>query len=77
MAYAAWCYGSFRIARTMNDRVGEPYMVSAWPFSATSIVELTSSDAMQDEIFHAPQAQAYCRGDWRYWDPALTTPPGL
>ncbi|POY73142.1 hypothetical protein BMF94_3835 [Rhodotorula taiwanensis] len=56
MAYAAWCYGSFRIARTMNDRVGEPYM---------------------DEIFHAPQAQAYCRGDWRYWDPALTTPPGL
>ncbi|GAA5842948.1 hypothetical protein JCM9279_004038 [Rhodotorula babjevae] len=30
-----------------------------------------------DEIYHVPQAQAYCRGDWRYWDPALTTPPGL
>ncbi|BGP43690.1 glucosyltransferase [Rhodotorula kratochvilovae] len=30
-----------------------------------------------DEIFHVPQAQAYCRGDWSYWDPALTTPPGL
>ncbi|GAA5824237.1 hypothetical protein JCM3770_004342 [Rhodotorula araucariae] len=30
-----------------------------------------------DEIFHVPQAQAYCSGDWSYWDPALTTPPGL
>ncbi|GAA5982340.1 hypothetical protein JCM10908_006604 [Rhodotorula pacifica] len=30
-----------------------------------------------DEIFHVTQAQAYCRGDRRYWDPALTTPPGL
>ncbi|BGP58367.1 hypothetical protein JCM8202_001868 [Rhodotorula sphaerocarpa] len=30
-----------------------------------------------DEIFHVPQAQAYCNGDWSYWDPALTTPPGL
>ncbi|GAA5962737.1 hypothetical protein JCM3765_006186 [Sporobolomyces pararoseus] len=30
-----------------------------------------------DEIFHVPQAQAYCRGDWRYWDGAITTPPGL
>ncbi|GAA5820405.1 hypothetical protein JCM11491_006884, partial [Sporobolomyces phaffii] len=30
-----------------------------------------------DEIFHVPQAQAYCRGQWRYWDAAITTPPGL
>ncbi|CBN77379.1 Alpha-1,2-glucosyltransferase ALG10-A, family GT59 [Ectocarpus siliculosus] len=32
---------------------------------------------MQDEIFHVPQAQAYCQGDYGTWDPKITTPPGL
>ncbi|KAI8981433.1 alpha-2-glucosyltransferase Alg10, partial [Pilobolus umbonatus] len=30
-----------------------------------------------DEIFHIPQAQQYCHGDYVTWDPKLTTPPGL
>ncbi|PIN11975.1 Alpha-1,2 glucosyltransferase/transcriptional activator [Handroanthus impetiginosus] len=30
-----------------------------------------------DEIFHVPQAQQYCRGNFRSWDPMITTPPGL
>lgn len=30
-----------------------------------------------DEIFHINQAQQYCRGNWNYWDPKITTPPGL
>ncbi|QPG77067.1 hypothetical protein FOA43_004465 [Brettanomyces nanus] len=30
-----------------------------------------------DEIFHVRQAQAFCEGDWSYWDPKITTPPGL
>ncbi|KAG0320966.1 glucosyltransferase [Podila horticola] len=30
-----------------------------------------------DEIFHIPQAQRYCAGDYWTWDPKLTTPPGL
>ncbi|KAG7098940.1 hypothetical protein E1B28_000830 [Marasmius oreades] len=30
-----------------------------------------------DEPFHVPQAQAYCRGDFREWDSKITTPPGL
>ncbi|KAI8636062.1 alpha-2-glucosyltransferase Alg10 [Parasitella parasitica] len=30
-----------------------------------------------DEIFHVPQAQQYCRGDYYTWDQKLTTPPGL
>lgn len=46
------------------------------PLSPTSPADLYFARA-QDEIFHVPQAQAYCRGDWKYWDPALTTPPGL
>ncbi|KAH7314252.1 alpha-1,2 glucosyltransferase-like protein alg10 [Rhexocercosporidium sp. MPI-PUGE-AT-0058] len=30
-----------------------------------------------DEVFHIPQAQAYCNGRYEVWDPKLTTPPGL
>ncbi|CCG83456.1 Alpha-1,2 glucosyltransferase alg10 [Taphrina deformans PYCC 5710] len=30
-----------------------------------------------DEKFHAPQAAAYCRGQFLPYDPKLTTPPGL
>lgn len=30
-----------------------------------------------DEVFHIPQAQAFCEGRWDVWDPKLTTPPGL
>ncbi len=28
-------------------------------------------------MFHIPQAQAYCKGMFNYWDPMITTPPGL
>ncbi|KAK4486735.1 hypothetical protein RD792_006694 [Penstemon davidsonii] len=34
-------------------------------------------DPYMDEIFHVPQAQQYCRGNFRSWDPMITTPPGL
>lgn len=30
-----------------------------------------------DEIFHVPQAQAYCHGNYSHWDPMITTLPGL
>ncbi|OCK78057.1 glycosyltransferase family 59 protein [Lepidopterella palustris CBS 459.81] len=30
-----------------------------------------------DEVFHVQQAQAYCAGAFRQWDPKITTPPGL
>ncbi|XP_029823843.3 putative Dol-P-Glc:Glc(2)Man(9)GlcNAc(2)-PP-Dol alpha-1,2-glucosyltransferase [Ixodes scapularis] len=30
-----------------------------------------------DEIFHVPQAQSYCSYNFTYWDPKITTPPGL
>ncbi|CAO3693578.1 unnamed protein product [Rhizopus stolonifer] len=35
------------------------------------------SKPYMDEIFHVPQAQQYCQGDYLTWDPKLTTPPGL
>nr|XP_023666793.1 putative Dol-P-Glc:Glc(2)Man(9)GlcNAc(2)-PP-Dol alpha-1,2-glucosyltransferase [Paramormyrops kingsleyae] len=30
-----------------------------------------------DEIFHVPQAQKYCEGNFNEWDPMITTLPGL
>ncbi|KAF4793874.1 dol-P-Glc:Glc(2)Man(9)GlcNAc(2)-PP-Dol alpha-1,2-glucosyltransferase [Turdus rufiventris] len=30
-----------------------------------------------DELFHVPQAQAYCQGRFGQWDPMITTLPGL
>ena len=32
---------------------------------------------MQDEWFHVPQTQRYCKGDLGHWDPKITTFPGL
>uniref|UniRef100_A0AC34GLB7 Dolichyl-P-Glc:Glc2Man9GlcNAc2-PP-dolichol alpha-1,2-glucosyltransferase n=1 Tax=Panagrolaimus sp. ES5 TaxID=591445 RepID=A0AC34GLB7_9BILA len=30
-----------------------------------------------DEIFHINQTQAYCNGEYQYWNPMITTPPAL
>ncbi|CCE61582.1 hypothetical protein TPHA_0A05070 [Tetrapisispora phaffii CBS 4417] len=30
-----------------------------------------------DEVFHVTQTIRYIKGDWFYWDPKITTPPGL
>lgn len=32
---------------------------------------------MQDEIFHVPMTQRYCKGNFMDWDPKITTFPGL
>lgn len=32
---------------------------------------------MQDEMFHIPQAQKYCSGNFFHWDSKITTFPGL
>ncbi|KAG2183315.1 hypothetical protein INT43_006320, partial [Umbelopsis isabellina] len=42
-------------------------------FKVNAIVK----DPYMDEIFHVPQAQRYCKGDFWTWDPMITTPPGL
>jgi hypothetical protein len=31
---------------------------------------------IQDEIFHIPQTQQYCQGEFAKWDPKITTFPG-
>ncbi|RDL33740.1 uncharacterized protein BP5553_08108 [Venustampulla echinocandica] len=44
-----------------------------WQNQVTEIVP----EPYLDEVFHIPQAQAYCRAAYEVWDPKLTTPPGL
>mmetsp|Transcript_19534 Transcript_19534/g.18868 ORF Transcript_19534/g.18868 Transcript_19534/m.18868 type:complete len:540 (+) Transcript_19534:194-1813(+) len=34
-------------------------------------------DPYMDEIFHVPQAMQYCDGNLSYWDPKITTFPGI
>lgn len=49
-----------------------------WYFPSSSKHQFaTLAHKIQDEVFHIPQAQAYCRWDYATWDPKLTTPPGL
>ncbi|PVH83256.1 glycosyltransferase family 59 protein [Cadophora sp. DSE1049] len=44
-----------------------------WLSQVTKVVR----EPYLDEVFHIPQAQAYCNGRYNVWDPKLTTPPGL
>ncbi|KAL7410973.1 DIE2/ALG10 family-domain-containing protein [Mrakia frigida] len=41
------------------------------------LVQKEVKEPYMDEIFHIPQAQQYCSGNFKDWDPKLTTPPGL
>ncbi|KAJ8099232.1 alpha-2-glucosyltransferase Alg10 [Lipomyces tetrasporus] len=34
-------------------------------------------DSYLDEVFHIPQTQQYCAGNYDVWDDKITTPPGL
>ncbi|KAJ1947289.1 glucosyltransferase [Linderina macrospora] len=60
-----------------------PFAVAAFGvYAAASLallrhINLAVPEPYMDEIFHIPQAQRYCAGLFREWDPKLTTPPGL
>lgn len=56
-------------------------MVSA-AYAATSaaiasVFNRTVPEPYMDEIFHIPQAQSYCRGQFTQWNDKITTLPGL
>ncbi|CDZ98588.1 Alpha-1,2 glucosyltransferase/transcriptional activator [Phaffia rhodozyma] len=58
--------------------VSSPYVLYAtFTILAFALVQVELPDPYMDEIFHVPQAQRYCTGDYFTWDPKLTTPPGL
>lgn len=41
------------------------------------LVNLHVPEPYMDEIFHIPATQRYCEGNFTYWDPKITTLPGL
>ncbi|GLJ06630.1 hypothetical protein SUGI_0043470 [Cryptomeria japonica] len=51
--------------------------ILAWAVPISMLVNRIVTDPYMDEIFHAPQAQRYCKGDFKTWDPMITTLPGL
>ncbi|KAL0926978.1 hypothetical protein M5K25_003238 [Dendrobium thyrsiflorum] len=58
-------------------RMAVAAIVSLWIVPVSLTVNRIVPDPYMDEIFHIPQAQRYCRGDFKTWDPMITTPPGL
>ncbi|KAI9124776.1 hypothetical protein K1719_004103 [Acacia pycnantha] len=52
-------------------------IVSLWVIPISILVNHFVPEPYMDEIFHIPQAQKYCKGDFGSWDPMITTPPGL
>jgi len=51
--------------------------VAGWAIPIAALVNSVVPEPYMDEIFHVPQAQQYCHGDFLTWDPMITTPPGL
>ncbi|KAB2013652.1 hypothetical protein ES319_D09G170000v1 [Gossypium barbadense] len=58
-------------------RIATAAIVSLWVIPVSVLVNRIVPDTYMDEIFHIPQAQKYCNGDFMSWDPMITTPPGL
>ena len=75
--YAAFVAVCGVTLRAVNEEVTEPYMVRVARSKPARPQYLRRQRVAQDEPFHVPQAQAYCRGDYWAWDPKITTPPGL
>jgi alpha-1,2-glucosyltransferase len=67
------------VAELVNGVVDRPYLVGDLREVSAEKVQcmLTRNVNLQDEIFHIPQAQRYCKGHFDYYDAKLTTPPGL
>ncbi|CAI9098223.1 OLC1v1034833C1 [Oldenlandia corymbosa var. corymbosa] len=58
-------------------RIAVALVVVSWVIPISILVNRIVPDPYMDEIFHVPQAQQYCKGNFRSWDPMITTPPGL
>lgn len=58
-------------------KVAVAAIVSLWVIPISILLNHVVPHPYMDEIFHIPQAQQYCKGNFRSWDPMITTPPGL
>lgn len=55
-------------------RYGATLALASWAF--VSVQQAVPAPYL-DEIFHIPQTLQYYNGNWKHWDPKITTPPGL
>lgn len=51
-------------------------IVAALSAALAKIIHEICPYPLIDEIFHIPATQRYCEGNFAYWDPKITTPPG-
>ncbi|GAB4833806.1 hypothetical protein Ancab_032055 [Ancistrocladus abbreviatus] len=58
-------------------RLAVALTVTIWVVPVSILVNRIVPEPYMDEIFHVPQAQQYCEGNFKSWDPMITTPPGL
>lgn len=61
----------------MHPLIPRISLLSAATAAVSSLVNSIVPEPYLDEVFHIPQAQAYCNGRFTVWDPKLTTPAGL
>lgn len=72
-----YCIGHLQFC-TYTVLLTHTYIPVTIPTSVLSILYTAfPAGALQDEIFHVPQVQAYCAGNFSRWDPMITTLPGL
>ncbi|SCV02242.1 LANO_0F16226g1_1 [Lachancea nothofagi CBS 11611] len=61
----------------LANLVSWPLLVIYFGLTCWKINTIVAPYQFIDEIFHVPQTIHYLRGHWSYWDPKITTPPGL
>ncbi|KAL2895851.1 Dol-P-Glc:Glc(2)Man(9)GlcNAc(2)-PP-Dol alpha-1 2-glucosyltransferase [Bienertia sinuspersici] len=66
-----------RLLHKNMGRTTVTLIVSLWVIPISILVNRIVPDSYMDEIFHIPQAQQYCKANFKSWDPMITTPPGL
>ncbi|EGY16729.1 alpha-1,2 glucosyltransferase ALG10 [Verticillium dahliae VdLs.17] len=75
MAAGLMVYGCASIwLNLVNSFVPDPYLVRT---NVRPPGKRPETNMNQDEFFHIPQAQVYCKNKFTDWDDKITTPPGL
>ncbi|KAH0604511.1 uncharacterized protein H6S33_006888 [Morchella sextelata] len=61
----------------MHPLIPRICVLAAATAAVSVLVNSVVPEPYLDEVFHIPQAQAYCTNRFTVWDPKLTTPAGL
>ena len=64
-----------RMMTGVRPNLGGLLLLSCLVLIGSVIVDSRVSQPYMDEVFHVPQAQAFCEGRWAHWDDKITTLP--